>query len=115
MWSCTGGNEQQWTEAFDMTNENFAIINFNTGWCITAPPSSAGRVEMEPCPGSISQISESQKWTRLATGTDASGSWTQWQNVSSKLCLDTPSVANRTLLQAEPCDLGISYQKFSER
>jgi hypothetical protein len=111
MWSCTGGDEQQWAENFDPGSDSYTFTNLNTQRCITAPPTGTGRVEMEPC----TTPALSQRWRVYAHQSDASGFWTAWQNASSGMCLDTPSVANRTVLQALPCDLNVSYQKFTER
>ncbi|ACU72342.1 Ricin B lectin [Catenulispora acidiphila DSM 44928] len=112
MWSCTGGDEQQWAEEFDTNTSTYYFVNLNTHRCITAPPAQ-GRVDMEPCPLNSPPNSQSQEWTIFDHASD--NSWIAWQNKASHLCLDTPSVGNGTVLEAEPCNVAISYQKFTER
>jgi hypothetical protein len=44
-----------------------------------------------------------------------SGWYDVWQNVSSGLCLSTPSVRNGTLLETTPCDPSDQYDRWHQQ
>ncbi|MEU6068697.1 MULTISPECIES: RICIN domain-containing protein [Streptomyces] len=114
MWSCDSGSDEKWLEGFDSQTGLFTFTNQNTGRCITAPSSGAGTVTMAFCDAAATN----QKWRVFYADnpSDPPAGWYQvWQNASSGLCLSTPSVRNRTLLQATPCDPSDQYDRWHQQ
>jgi hypothetical protein len=114
MWSCSGGSEQNWLEGFNAPTGLFTFTNQHTGRCVTAPPFGAGTVTMAFCDASAT----TQQWRVYAAGNPLgapSGWYDVWQNVSSGLCLSTPSVGNGTLVQATPCDPSDQYDRWHQQ
>ncbi|GGP54240.1 RICIN domain-containing protein [Streptomyces melanogenes] len=114
MWSCTGGSEQKWLEGFNTQTGLFTFTNQRTGRCITAPAWGSGTVTVEFC----NAAATTQQW-RVFYADNPNGppsGWYQvWQNVSSGLCLSTPSVRNDTLLQATACDPSNQYYRWHQQ
>ncbi|MEY9997430.1 hypothetical protein ABIE67_009549 [Streptomyces sp. V4I8] len=114
MWSCTGGSEQKWLAGFNTQTGLFTFTNQRTGRCITAPASGSGTVTMAFC----NAAATTQQW-RVFFADNPNGppsGWYQvWQNVSSGLCLSTPSVRNGTLLQATTCDPSHQYYRWHQQ
>jgi len=116
MWSCTGGPEQRWLEGFNTQTGLFNFRNQNTGRCITAPASGEGTVVMAFC--DESNTDPTQQWRVYFADNPLgppSGWFDVWQNVSSGLCLGTPSVANGTRLQTVDCDPSDQYLRWHQQ
>jgi hypothetical protein len=114
MWSCTGGSEQRWLEGFNTQTGLFTFTNSNTGRCITAPASGAGTVTVQFCDAAAT----TQQWRVFFADNPLgppSGWYDVWQNVSSGLCLSTPSVRNGTLVQTTPCDPSDQYDRWHQQ
>ncbi|WP_329463609.1 RICIN domain-containing protein [Streptomyces sp. NBC_01431] len=114
MWSCTGGSEQKWLEGFNTKTGLFTFTNQHTGGCITAPASGSGTVTVAFCDAAAT----TQQWrVYFADNPNGppSGWYDVWQNVSSGLCLSTPSVGNGTLLQTTQCDPSRQYDRWHQQ
>ncbi|WP_311608392.1 RICIN domain-containing protein [Streptomyces hesseae] len=113
MWSCTGVSEQNWLEGFNTQTGLFTFTNSRTGRCITAPASGAGTVTMAFCDAAAA----TQQWRVFFADNPngpPSGWYDVWQNVSSGLCLSTPSVRNGTLLQTTLCNASEQYERWHQ-
>ncbi|MET7298528.1 ricin-type beta-trefoil lectin domain protein [Embleya sp. NPDC005575] len=114
MWSCSGASEQKWLEGFNTQTGLFTFTNQRTGRCITAPASGAGTVTMAFC----NAAATTQQWRVYYADNPSgppSGWYDVWQNVSSGLCLSTPSVANGTLVKTTPCDPSDLYDRWHQQ
>jgi hypothetical protein len=102
MWSCTGGNEQNWTDDYDSANNAYRFRNLRSGLCIVGVPRGTGTVGMSLCSTNIL----AEEWRPVVSGDlgGSNGSYNIWVNASSGACLSTPSVGNGTLVQTTTCD-----------
>lgn len=109
-----GGSEQKWLEGFNTQTGLFTFTNQRTGRCITAPAWGSGTVTVEFC----NAAAPTQQWRVFFADNPngpPSGWYDVWQNVSSGLCLSTPSVRNGTLLQATACDPSNQYYRWHQQ
>jgi hypothetical protein len=114
MWSCNGGSQQNWLEELNSQASAFTFTNQRTGWCISAPASGAGTVTMATC----NPLAPTQQWRVYFADNPLgppSGWYDVWQNVSSGLCLTTPSVGNGTLLATTTCDPSDQYDRWHQQ
>ena len=114
MWSCSGGSEQRWLEGYNTQTGSFTFTNQRTGRCVTAPAWGSGTVTMQFCDGAAT----TQQWRVYFADNPfgpPSGWYDVWQNVSSGLCLSTPSVGNGTLVQTTPCDPSDLYDRWHQQ
>ena len=114
MWSCGSGSEQKWLEGFNTQTGLFTFTNSHTGRCITAPAAGSGTVTVEFC----NAAATTQQWRVFFADNPVSppaGWYDVWQNVSSGLCLSTPSVGNGTLVRTIDCDSSVLYERWHQQ